>query len=148
MKGIVPAMTFASTANVVIHAGGVPVLVDVDRRTMCIDVDAAAGKVTPRTRALIPVHFAGRLCAIGAVLQLARSRGMRVIEDCAHAIETLHRGQHARTFGDFGAFSFYVEEFVTGEGGMVTTADAADGRPHQDARLTWPQRGRVEAVLR
>jgi dTDP-4-amino-4,6-dideoxygalactose transaminase len=123
---IVPAMTFASTANVVIHAGGVPVLVDVDRRTMCIDVDDASRKVTSRTRAILPVHFAGRLCDMAAVLQLARSRGLRVIEDCAHAIETLYRGQHAGTFGDFGAFSFYVtKNLVTGEGGMVTTADAA-----------------------
>jgi dTDP-4-amino-4,6-dideoxygalactose transaminase len=120
---IVPSMTFAASANTVIHAGAVPVLADVDRHTMCIDPDDAARRITPRTRAIMPVHFAGRACAMNEILALAETHGLRVIEDCAHAIETLYHGQHMGTRGDFGAFSFYVtKNVVTGEGGMVTTA--------------------------
>lgn len=122
---IVPSMTFAATANTVIHAGGVPVLADVDRRTMCLDVEDAAQRITSRTRALLPVHFAGRACNMDPLLALARKHGLSVIEDCAHAIETLYHGKHVGTFGDFGAFSFYAtKNVVTGEGGMVTTANA------------------------
>jgi dTDP-4-amino-4,6-dideoxygalactose transaminase len=121
---IVPALTFAATANAVIHAGGRPVLADVDPQTMCLDPRDAERRVTARTRAVIPVHFAGRPCDMGALGGLARRHGLRVIEDCAHAIETLYRGRHAGTLGDLGAFSFYVtKNVITAEGGMVTTAD-------------------------
>jgi dTDP-4-amino-4,6-dideoxygalactose transaminase len=121
---IVPAMTFAATANAVIHAGGRPVLADVDRRTMCLDPEDAERRITPRTRVLIPVHFAGRPCDMDTLLALARRHGLAVIEDCAHAVETLYHGRHAGTLGDLGAFSFYVTKNVTtAEGGMVTTAD-------------------------
>lgn len=121
---IVPAMTFAATANAVIHAGGVPVLADVDRATMCLDLRDAERRLTDRTRAIVPVHFAGRPCDIDGVLDLASRNGLWVIEDCAHAIETLYRQRHAGTFGDVGAFSFYAtKNVVTGEGGMVTTSD-------------------------
>jgi dTDP-4-amino-4,6-dideoxygalactose transaminase len=123
---IVPTLTFAATANAVIHAGGRPVLADVDRRTMCLGPDDVERRLTPRTRALIPVHFAGRPCPMDALQELARRRGLAVLEDCAHAIETLYHGRHAGTLGELGAFSFYVTKNVTtGEGGMVTTADAA-----------------------
>ena len=123
---IVPSMTFAATANVVIHAGGTPVLADVDRSTMCLDANEVSRLVTPRTRAVIPVHFAGRACAMGAILKVAARHELAVVEDCAHAIETLYHGQHAGTLGDLGAFSFYAtKSLVTGEGGMVTTANAA-----------------------
>jgi dTDP-4-amino-4,6-dideoxygalactose transaminase len=122
---IVPSMTFAATANAVIHAGGRPELADSDRRTMCIDVEDVTRRITPRTRAIIPVHFAGRACNLDALLNLAQQHGLRVIEDCAHAIETLYHGRHVGTFGQYGAFSFYVTKNVmTGEGGMVTTGDA------------------------
>ncbi len=121
---IVPSMTFAATANVVIHAGGRPVLVDVDRSTQCLDVQEVTRRVTPRTRAVIPVHFAGRPCDVDGLLELAGRHGLRIIEDCAHAIETMSNGRHAGTFGDLGAFSFYAtKNVVTAEGGMVTTAD-------------------------
>lgn len=121
---IVPSMTFAATANAVIHAGGRPVLADVDRQTMCLDPDDAERRLTSRTRAIIPVHFGGRPCDMQAILGLAGQRELRVIEDCAHAVETLYQGRHAGTLGDLGAFSFYVtKNVVTGEGGMVTTAN-------------------------
>jgi len=123
---IVPSLTFGATANAVIHADGRPVLADVDRQTMCLDPEDATRRVTPRTRAIIPVHFAGRACEMNAICELAARHGLRVIEDCAHSIETLYHGRHAGTLGDLGAFSFYVtKNVVTGEGGMVTTADAA-----------------------
>ncbi|HJZ67364.1 MAG TPA: DegT/DnrJ/EryC1/StrS family aminotransferase [Blastocatellia bacterium] len=123
---IVPSMTFAATANAVIHAGGKPVLVDVNRETMCLDPAELARRITPRTRAVIPVHFAGRPCEMNSILNLTQRHGLRVIEDCAHAIETLYRARHAGTLGDFGTFSFYVtKNVVTGEGGMVTTANEA-----------------------
>ena len=120
---IVPAMTFASTANVVIHAGGTPVFADVDRATMCLGPADAAARITPKTKAIVAVHFAGRACDVDALLQLAEQHGIRLIEDCAHAVETLVHGQHAGTFGDFGGFSFYAtKNVVTGEGGMLVTA--------------------------
>jgi dTDP-4-amino-4,6-dideoxygalactose transaminase len=121
---IVPAMTFAATANVVIHAGGTPVLADVDRATMCLEPEEVVRRITPRTKAIVPVHFAGRACRSDALRWVAREHGLRVVEDCAHAIETLDCGRHAGTIGDFGAFSFYVtKNLTTADGGMVTTAD-------------------------
>jgi dTDP-4-amino-4,6-dideoxygalactose transaminase len=121
---IVPAMTFAATANAVVHAGGRPVLADVDRETMCLTPEAVEAALTPRTRAVVPVHFAGRPCRIEEIVALARRHDLAVVEDCAHAIETLVDGRHAGTFGDFGVFSFYVtKNVVTGEGGMVVTSD-------------------------
>jgi dTDP-4-amino-4,6-dideoxygalactose transaminase len=123
---IVPSMTFAATANSVIHAGATPVLADVGRRTMCLDPEDVLRRITPRTRAIIPVHFAGRACDMDAIAEIATRRGLRIIEDCAHAIETLYHGRHAGTIGDLGTFSFYVtKNLVTGEGGMVTTGNAA-----------------------
>jgi dTDP-4-amino-4,6-dideoxygalactose transaminase len=123
---IVPSMTFASTANSVIHAGGKPVLADVNRWTMCLDPEDMERRITRRTRAVIPVHFAGRACDMDAILELAVRHKLRIIEDCAHAVETLYHGRHAGTLGDLGCFSFYVtKNVVTGEGGMVTTDNIA-----------------------
>jgi dTDP-4-amino-4,6-dideoxygalactose transaminase len=123
---IVPAMTFAATANVVVHTGARPVFADVDRTSLCLDVQDAARRVTSRTRVIIPVHFAGRPCDMDSILALSREHGLAVVEDCAHAIETLYDGRHAGLLGDFGAFSFYVtKNVITAEGGMVTTRDPA-----------------------
>ena len=117
---ITTALTFAATVNAIIHAGATPVLVDVDPATMNLDPAAAAAVVGERTRAILPVHFAGRPCDIDALAKLRDERGLVLIEDCAHAIETEYHGRHAGTFGDFGCFSFYVtKNVVTGEGGMV-----------------------------
>ena len=119
---IVPAMTFASTANAVIHAGGVPVFADCEKDTMNIDPDDIERKITLRTKAIIPVHFAGRACNMDAITDIAQRHRLRVVEDCAHAIETEYHGRKAGTFGEIGCFSFYVtKNIVTGEGGMVIT---------------------------
>ncbi len=117
---ITTPMTFCASVNAIIHAGGTPVLADVDPRTMNIDAESIESRITPATRALVIVHFAGRPCDMGAIMDIARRHDLKVIEDCAHAIETTWQGQHAGTFGDFGCFSFYVtKNVITGEGGMI-----------------------------
>ena len=121
---IVPAMTFASTASVVIHAGGVPVFADCEKDTMNIDPGDIERKISPKTKAIIPVHFAGRACNMDAIMDIAKKHDLKVVEDCAHAIETEYHGKKAGTFGDLGCFSFYVtKNIVTGEGGMAITAN-------------------------
>ncbi len=122
---IVPAMTFCATVNAVIHAGATPVLVDVRPDSFNMDPEAVRKKLSPRTKAIMPVHFAGRACDMDALLALAREHGLKVIEDCAHAIETEDRGRKAGTIGDCGVLSFYsTKNIVTGEGGMVLTNDS------------------------
>jgi dTDP-4-amino-4,6-dideoxygalactose transaminase len=119
---ITTPMTFCATVNAIIHAGAKPVLADIDPATMNIDPIEIERCITPRTRAILPVHFAGRPCDMGAIMKLAEKHELTVIEDCAHAIETEYRGHKAGMFGDFGCFSFYVtKNVVTGEGGMVLT---------------------------
>ena len=122
---IVPTMTFAATANAVIHAGAVPVFADCGRRTMTLDPADVERKITRRTKAVIPVHFAGRPCEMDAILLLARKHRLKVIEDCAHAVESEYHGKKCGTMGDIGCFSFYVtKNIVTGEGGMAVTDSA------------------------
>lgn len=123
---ITSPLTFCATANAVLHADLVPVLADVDRRTQNIDPDAIEAAITPRTRAILPVHLAGRPCDMDRIVEIAKRHGLLLIEDCAHAVETQWRGRHAGTFGDFGCFSFYVTKNVaTGEGGMILARDEA-----------------------
>ena len=124
---ITTPMTFCATVNAIIHAGATPVLADVDPATMNIDPNEVKKKVTSKTRAILPVHFAGRSCDMDALGDIAKRHNLRIIEDCAHAIETEYKGQKAGTFGDFGCFSFYVTKNVaTGEGGMVLARDEED----------------------
>jgi len=124
---ITTPLTFCSTINAIIHAGATPVLADVDPRTMCMDPEAVSSAVTDRTRAIVPVHYAGRCCDMDAIGAIARAHDLLVIEDCAHAIESTWRGRQAGTIGDFGCFSFYATKNVcTGEGGMVLTRREED----------------------
>lgn len=117
-------LTFCATVNAILHAGLRPVLADVDPVTQNIDPDAIEAAITPRTRAILPVHFAGRPCDMGQIMAIAERHGLMVIEDCAHAIESEYRGQAVGTFGDFGCFSFYAtKNVVTGEGGMILGRD-------------------------
>jgi dTDP-4-amino-4,6-dideoxygalactose transaminase len=119
---ITTPMTFCATSNVIIHRGAKPVFVDVERETMNIDPARIEAAITPRTRAILPVHLTGRPCDMNAIMEIANRRGLAVIEDCAHAIETLYEGRKVGTFGQIGAYSFYVTKNVcTGEGGMVVT---------------------------
>ena len=124
---ITTALTFCATINAIIHSGATPVLADVDAHTMNIDPNDIERRITPRTRAIVPVHFAGRPCDMDAVMDIAGRHQLKVIEDCAHAIETEYTGRKAGTFGDFGCFSFYVtKNIVTGEGGMVIAQKSDD----------------------
>jgi dTDP-4-amino-4,6-dideoxygalactose transaminase len=117
---ITTPMTFCATVNAIVHAGATPVLADIDPVTMNIDPEQVKTKITAKTRALLPVHFAGRPCNMDDLCELSLRHNLKLIEDCAHAIETEYKGQKAGTFGDFGCFSFYVtKNIVTGEGGMV-----------------------------
>lgn len=127
---ITTPLTFCATVNAIIHAGLTPVLADVDPVTMNLDPGAVEASITARTRAILPVHFAGRPCDMTSLCGIAARHGLHIIEDCAHAIESTYEGQSVGTFGDFGCFSFYVTKNVTtGEGGMVLTAnDAAQAR--------------------
>jgi dTDP-4-amino-4,6-dideoxygalactose transaminase len=119
---ITTPLTFCATVNSIIHAGATPVLADIDPVTMNIDPEQVAAQITPRTRAIIPVHFAGRPCEMNIFCDLAKESNLTIIEDCAHAIETEYKGRKVGTFGDFGSFSFYVtKNIMTGEGGMILT---------------------------
>ncbi|MUM77462.1 aminotransferase class I/II-fold pyridoxal phosphate-dependent enzyme [Pseudodesulfovibrio sp. F-1] len=120
---ITTPLTFCASVNAIIHAGCTPVLADIDPSTQNIDPERIREKITSRTRAILPVHFAGRSCDMDAIMAIAAEHSLKVVEDCAHAIETTWKGRHAGTFGDFGCFSFYVTKNVcTGEGGMVVAA--------------------------
>jgi len=117
---ITTAMTFCATVNAIIHSGATPVLADIDPETGNIDAARVAEKITPRTRALLVVHMAGRPCEMDALMGLTRKHGLFMIEDCAHAIETEYHGAPAGTIGDCGVFSFYVtKNITTSEGGMI-----------------------------
>ena len=121
---ITTAMTFCATVNTIIHSGATPVLADIDPLTWNIDPRRIEEKITSKTRAIIPVHFAGRACDMDSIMNIAKRHNLYVIEDCAHAIETEYKGKKAGTIGDFGVFSFYVtKNIVTGEGGMVISED-------------------------
>ena len=122
---IVPTLTFCSTANVVVHLGARPVLVDVED-SLLISVAAVERAITPRTKAIVPVHYAGQACDLDPLLSLARGRGIAVIEDAAHAAGASYGGRRIGTHGDVVAFSFYAtKNMTTGEGGMITTNQAA-----------------------
>lgn len=122
---IVPTMTFAATANAVVHAGGTPVLVDSDPRTGLIDLEAADAAMTERTKAIVPVHLAGRPVDLGRLNALRDAYSIAVLEDAAHALGAEWRGRRIGTHGNLTAFSFYVTKNVTtAEGGALVTEDA------------------------
>lgn len=124
---ITTPMTFCATVNAIVHAGATPVLADADPVTMNIDPERVEAKITPKTKAILPVHFAGRPCDMDALCDIASRHNLKLIEDCAHAIETEYKGRKAGTFGDFGCFSFYVtKNITTGEGGMILTRSQED----------------------
>ena len=119
---ITTPLTFCATANAIVHTGATPVFVDVDPLTMNIDASRIEAAITPRTKAILPVHFAGRPCDMGAVMAIALARKLLVVDDAAHAIETRCPQGKIGAIADMTCFSFYVTKNVfTGEGGMVTT---------------------------
>ena len=119
---IVPTMTFAATAEVALYLKAKPVLVDCTPDTLNIDPAAIERALTPRTKAIIPVHFAGQPCDSGRILSLARAHGLKIIEDAAHALPARDRCRMIGSIGDITCFSFYATKTITtGEGGMATT---------------------------
>lgn len=122
---IVPAVTFIASVNAVVVQGAVPVFAEVDE-SFTLDPRSVAEHVGPRTKAIMPVHLMGAACAMDRIADMARDRGLRVVEDCAQACGADYRGRPVGTWGDAGAFSFQLDKNITsGEGGMVVTDDDA-----------------------
>lgn len=123
---IVTPMTFAASANCVLYQGGTPVFADVDPDTLLLDPAAVAEKITPRTKAIIAVDYAGQPCDYDALRAIAGEHGLALIDDACHAVGGHYKGRSAGTLADLNTFSFHpVKHFTTGEGGMITTDDAA-----------------------
>ncbi len=121
---LVPTMTFAATAEVVTYFKAKPVLIDCLPTTLNMDPELIERAITPRTKAVIPVHFAGQPCEMTSILEIARRHDLRVIEDAAHAFPASYKGKAIGSIGDYTCFSFYAtKNITTGEGGMVTTDD-------------------------
>jgi len=121
---ITSPLTFPSTASVIVHCGAVPVFADVDRTSMNISPDAVEAAITERTKAVIPVHMAGRPCDMDRLVGIAAHHGLTLINDAAHAIEAEYHGRKIQAYGDVTCYSFYAtKNITTGDGGMVTTED-------------------------
>lgn len=119
---LVPTTTFTATAEVVTYLGARPVLVDVEEKTLNLDPADAVRRTTPRTRAVIPVHFGGQPCEMARIHELSAELGLHVIEDAAHSLPATYHGANIGTLSELTAFSFYATKtLTTGEGGMVTT---------------------------
>jgi perosamine synthetase len=122
---IVPTMTFASTAGVVLHLHAKPVFIDCKCDTLNMDVDQIERAITPKTKAIIPVHFSGHPCEMDRIMEISKNYNLKVIEDAAHALPTRYKGKVVGTIGDITCFSFYATKTITtGEGGMITTEDS------------------------
>ena len=119
---ITTPMTFAASVNVILHSGATPVFVDASVPDMTMDVNQIEDKITPRTRAIMPIHFAGRPCNMDAIMDIAHRHDLLVMEDAAHAVEAMYHGRKIGNIGHLTCFSFYVtKNIVTGEGGMITS---------------------------
>ncbi|HXT19112.1 MAG TPA: DegT/DnrJ/EryC1/StrS aminotransferase family protein [Thermoanaerobaculia bacterium] len=121
---ITSPLTFCSTANTIVHAGGRVVLADVEPDTLNLSPAAVERSITPKTKAIVAVHYGGQACEMEALLALAQTHGLRVIEDAAHAIGAEHRGRRIGTLSTATCFSFYAtKNMTTAEGGAITLAD-------------------------
>lgn len=121
---LVPAVTFVATSNIVLHNRMTPVFVDVEQDTFNIDPTQIEAKITPRTRAIIPVHLLGLPASMGPILEIAKRRNLSIIEDSCETMFARYQGQSVGAMGDIGTFSTYVAHFlVTGVGGLATTND-------------------------
>jgi len=148
---IVPAMSFAASANVVVRVGAVPVFVDVGLRSRNLEVSQLEAARTSRTRAIMPVHFAGLAADLDPVYAFAQQHGLRVIEDAAHAIGTSYRGRRIGSFGDIVCFSFHPNKNMTTiEGGALVTTDEKVLKAIERLRFHGIQRdaeGEIDVVL-
>ncbi|MDR1040203.1 MAG: dTDP-4-amino-4,6-dideoxygalactose transaminase, partial [Deltaproteobacteria bacterium] len=118
---IVPSFTFVSTANAFVLRGAVPVFVDIRPDTLNMNEKLLEQAITSRTRAVVPVHYAGVACEMDEIMSIARSRGVAVVEDAAQALLSTFNGKHLGTIGDIGTFSFHeTKNVISGEGGAIT----------------------------
>jgi dTDP-4-amino-4,6-dideoxygalactose transaminase len=123
---ITTPMTFGATANAILHSRAKPVFADISLPSMNINPENIEAQITDKTKAIVPVHFAGRPCDMESIKAIAQKHHLIIIEDAAHALEATYHGQKVGTIGDLTVFSFYVtKNLVTGEGGMITTANGA-----------------------
>jgi perosamine synthetase len=121
---IVPDLTFIATANAVKYTGATPIFADIDKETWCISVEDIERKITPRTKAIIPVHLYGHPADMDPIMKIAKRYNLYIIEDCAEAHGAEYKGKKVGSFGHCGVFSFYGNKIITtGEGGMITTND-------------------------
>ena len=133
---ITTPLTFCSTINTILHVGGIPVLADINENTLNIDPEQILKKITKKTKAIIVVHFAGLSCDMDKILKISKKYSIKIIEDCAHAIETRYRNKQAGTFGETGCFSFYsTKNITTAEGGMLITKKKAIAERVKNLRL-------------
>ena len=121
---IMPSFTFVSSANAIVLRGGIPVFVDIDPRTLNIDPKAIKPAITARTKAIMPVHYAGVACDMAEIISIAKDYELKIIEDAAHGIGAKWNGKHLGTIGDLGVLSFHeTKNIVAGEGGAVLVND-------------------------
>lgn len=146
---ITTPLTFAATLNTIVLAGAKPVLIDIDPGTLNMDMNLLEAAITPKTRAIMPVHFAGLPVDLDVVYEVANRHGLRVLEDAAHAIGAEYKGKRIGSFGDTQVFSFHPNKnMTTGEGGCVTTRSQAEAdqiarlRFHGIDRSSWDRYGK------
>ncbi len=151
---ITTPLTWPATVNTIVLCGGTPVLVDIEPDTLNLDARLVADRLSPRTRAIVPVHFAGQPCDLDAFLNIARARGLRLIEDAAHALGAEYRGRPIGAIGDIAVFSFHpIKNITTGEGGMLSTAEESLARRlrllrfHGVERDAWKAYGQTQLPL-
>ncbi|HCE10612.1 MAG TPA: aminotransferase DegT [Oxalobacteraceae bacterium] len=139
--------SWVATANVIIEVGATPVFADIDARTHNIDLDKVEAAITPRTKAIIPVHMAGLPCDMDRLYALAKKHSLRVVEDAAQAIGSTWQGRRIGTFGDFASFSFQVNKNVmTGEGGCLVVNNAEEARLAEKYRLQGVTRSGFDGI--
>ncbi|HVO76686.1 MAG TPA: DegT/DnrJ/EryC1/StrS family aminotransferase [Candidatus Bathyarchaeia archaeon] len=142
---ITTPLTFIATANSIIMAGAIPVFADVDRSTGNISPAAIEEAISERTRAILPVHLYGQMCDMTAIMEIARRRGLMVVEDAAHSLEAKWNGRRPGHYGDFACFSFYATKNITsGEGGAISAKDASRAELLKKLRLHGFDKSAVE----
>jgi len=121
---LVPSYTFVSTADAILLRGATPVFVDIDKRTFNMDVNLIEGKITPKTKAIFPVHYAGVACDMDKIMEIAKKYNLIVVEDAAQGVLAYYKGQPLGTIGDYGCYSFHeTKNYVMGEGGGIVVKD-------------------------
>src|SRR5271169_3988556 len=151
---ITTPLTWPATVNTIVLCGATPVLVDIEPDTLNLDVGLVESRLSPRTRAIVPVHFAGQPCDLDPLGALARAHNLRLVEDAAHALGAEYRGRPIGAIGDLTVFSFHpIKNITTGEGGMITTADEELARRvrllrfHGVERDAWKAYGQAQLPL-